>query len=209
MAQEFPDRAQDQVFSSSQPVTQLLERWRVGDRAAQSTLVEAIYPYMRNLANANLRRFGVGLAQSTELAHEAFIRLDALNTLDWKSRAHFLAVVASVTRNVVIDLAREQSAQKRGAQNQRISLEELDSADEPYAYSAIFDWIALDQALTTLAGQDKVCADVAEAKLFSSMEVDQIAEALAISPATIGRHWRFAKTWLVAQLNLDVSALRE
>ena len=209
MASEFPPRLSADIFPASQPITALLERWRVGDRAAQSTLVEAIYPYMRNLANANLRRMGANVAQSTELAHEAFIRLNSLSTLDWKSRAHFLAVVASVTRNVVIDIAREQSSQKRDGNNHQISLDDLTSTEEPITHSDAFDWIALDQALKSLALNDAVCAKVAETKLFSNMEVDEISEVMSISPATIGRHWRFAKTWLVAQLNINLSTLRD
>lgn len=210
MAEEIANRSsQVDVFPHEQPVTALLERWRSGDQDAQDALLQTIYPYMRQLASANLRRLGDGLMQSTELAHEAFLRLNLQQTLDWKSRAHFLAVIATVTRNVVIDLIRERNAAKRGGNEQHTPVDELVDLDQPHCADSVFDWIALDQALTLLAKEDTDCAKVAEAKLFSSMEVGEISEALGISPATIGRHWRFAKSWLVKQLELDLTVLRD
>jgi RNA polymerase sigma factor (TIGR02999 family) len=189
---------QDPVFPLEQPVTALLRRWKLGDRAVEAELIAAVYPYMRALANSNLKRLGQGLMQSTELAHEAFIRLQSQHALDWQSRAHFLAVIAAVTRNVVIDLVREQNALKRGGGE---ALNEVRS-EEVGAASGMFDWVALDESLKALSAQDAMCGRVAEIKLFSSMEVDEISEALGISSATIGRHWRFAKTWLANRLEL-------
>jgi RNA polymerase sigma factor (TIGR02999 family) len=193
----------DPVFPLEQPVTALLGRWKLGDRAVEAELIAAVYPYMRALANSNLKRLGQGLMQSTELAHEAFIRLQSQHSLDWQSRAHFLAVIAAVTRNVVIDLVREQHALKRGGGE---PLHEV-SANDVGQTSEIFDWLALDEALRTLSAQDAMCGRVTEIKLFSSMEAEEISEALGISIATIGRHWRFAKTWLAKRLELHASKL--
>ena len=210
-----PKSKQDAVFPDGQPVTALLGRWKSGDRTVETELIAAVYPFMRALAKSNLRRLGMGLMQSTELANETFIRLQSQQELDWKSRAHFLAVIASVTRNVVIDMVREQYALKRGGGMQPRSLD-MDAggngdelATEENSQSDIFDWIALEEALKALHAQDPNCARVSELKLFSSMEVDEISEALGISAATIGRHWRFAKTWLASRLGLQEPKLRD
>lgn len=206
MAQKLANGvAQDGVFSEEQPITALLERWRAGDRNAQSTLVDAVYPYMRNLAKANLRRLGAGFVQCTELAHEAFIRLNSQQSLDWQSRAHFLAVIASVTRNVMIDMVREQYACKRGGHEQHVDLYSLENIEPAQSGSEVFDWIALDQALKVLAELDPVCGKIAEAKLFSAMSIEELAEAFGTSASSVSRHWRFGKSWLVRELDLKLS----
>jgi len=193
------------VFSFEKPVTELLERWKSGDRAVEGELIESVYPYMRALASANLRRYGRGIAQTTELANEAYLRLQGQQTFDWKSRSHFLAIIAAVTRNVVIDLMREQYASKRGGGS--INVISIDHADAqiPATDDEDFDWIALDCALKALAVEDPVCAKVAEIKLFSAMNIDQIADACELSVSTIGRHWRFAKVWLTKRLSVKLN----
>lgn len=193
------------VFSLEKPVTELLERWKSGDRAVEDELIESVYPYMRALASANLRRYGRGIAQTTELANEAYVRLQGQQSFDWKSRSHFLAIIAAVTRNVVIDLMREQYAAKRGGG--AIEVISIDHADAQVAAidADDFDWIALDSALKILAVEDPVCAKIAEIKLFSTMNLEQTAEACDVSVSTIGRHWRFAKVWLTKRLSVKLN----
>lgn len=202
---------QDAIFPDGQPVTALLGRWKSGDRSVEAELIAAVYPYMRAMAKSNLGRLGQGIVQSTELANEAFIRLQSQHQLDWQDRAHFLAVIAAVTRNVVIDMVREQHAKKRGGGELPVSLDN-DIDENQFVLNAqpdMFDWIALEEAMKALELEDQMCARVCELKLFSSMEVDEISEVLEISAATIGRHWRFAKTWLARRLALQEQILRD
>ncbi len=192
------------VFPLEKPVTELLDRWKSGDRAVEAELIKAVYPYMRALARANLRRYGRGIAQTTELANEAYLKLQGQQAFDWKSRSHFLAIIAAVTRNVVIDLMREQNAAKRGGRS--IDLISIDHADAQAAATQEdeFDWVAIDSALKALCIEDPICAKIAEIKLFSTMNIDQIADACELSTSTIGRHWRFAKVWLTQRLSVKL-----
>jgi RNA polymerase sigma factor (TIGR02999 family) len=192
------------IFSFERPVTALLERWKSGDRAVEDELIKAVYPYMRALASANLRRYGRGIAQTTELANEAYLRLQGKQNFDWQSRSHFLAIIAAMTRNVVIDLMREKYAAKRGGSIDVISIDHEDAQHAASAEDEGFDWIALDSALKALANEDPICAKVAEIKLFSAMNIEQIADACELSTATIGRHWRFAKVWLTKRLSVKL-----
>ncbi len=192
-------------FSTEVAVTQLLSRWKAGDRSVEEELIAAVYPYIKAMAGANLRRVGHGLMQTTELANEAFIRLQSQQQLDWKNRAHFLAVIAAITRNVVVDLVREQMAGKRGGGAAAAELTPDSPAQStPDTTAEQLDWMALDQALRSLAEHDPSCARLAELKLFSTMEVNELSEVLGLSAATIGREWRFAKVWLAKYLDLKV-----
>ncbi|MBI2396497.1 MAG: sigma-70 family RNA polymerase sigma factor [Xanthomonadales bacterium] len=184
-------------------ITGLLDRWKSGDRSVENELVRWIYPTLRELARSQMRRQGQALTlQATELANEAYARLVQQQGVDWKNRDHFAAISATVLRRVLVDYLRERSAEKRGAGAERITLDGARAGEIPGAGDH-FDWLALDQALNDLARADPDAARVVELRLFSGLEVEQIAAVCHSSTATVGRQWRFARNWLAQQLQLD------
>jgi RNA polymerase sigma factor (TIGR02999 family) len=183
------------------PITQLLEQWKQGDRSVENALITEIYPFLRSVAASQMRRIGGHLTLSaTEMAHEAYIRLQRQQLVDWQNRDQFFAIAATVVRRVLVDYLRERHADKRAGGKVMLALDDV-SAGELSQPSEIVDWIALDQALTRLQSLDAEVARVVELKLFSILNADQIAVACDSSVATVGRQWRFAKSWLAKELN--------
>ncbi|MBK7146151.1 MAG: sigma-70 family RNA polymerase sigma factor [Xanthomonadales bacterium] len=187
-------------------ITGLLDRWKQGDRSVENDLVRWICPTLRELARAQLRRQGQALTlQATELAHEAYARLIEQQGVDWQNRDHFAAISATVLRRVLIDYLRERSAEKRGSGVEHVTLDGSRAGEIPGAGDQL-DWLALDQALTDLAVADPDAARVVELRLFSGLEVEQIAQFCGSSTATVGRQWRFARNWLAQRLQLTPDA---
>ncbi len=183
------------------PITQLLEQWKNGDRSVENALISEAYPLLRSVAASQVRRVGGHLTLSaTELAHEAYIRLQRQQLVDWQNRDQFFAIAATVVRRVLVDYLRERHADKRAGGKVMVALDDV-HAGELSQPSDIVDWIALDQALTTLQTLDAEVAHVVELKLFSVLSAEQIAEICQSSVATVGRQWRFAKSWLARELN--------
>jgi RNA polymerase sigma factor (TIGR02999 family) len=183
------------------PITQLLAQWKNGDRSVENALIAEVYPLLRSVAASQVRRVGGQLTLSaTELAHEAYIRLQRQQSVDWQNRDQFFAIAATVVRRVLVDYLRERHADKRAGGKLMIALDDV-QAGELSQPSEIVDWIALDQALTKLQALDVEVARVVELKLFSILNADQIAGACESSVATVGRQWRFAKSWLAKELN--------
>ncbi len=183
------------------PITDLLSRWRDGDKAAETALIEAVYPILRELARAQLRRNGNATLQATELANDAYERLLGQNVAVWRNRSHFLAIAATVIRRVLIDYLRERSAEKRGSGQAAVSLQDLHEYDHP-SNSGGIDWVELDQALTELARVQPETARVVEMRLFGGLSIEEIAEACDSSVATVGRQWRFARAWIASTLGM-------
>lgn len=180
-------------------ITQLLARWRAGDRAAESELLNLIYPVLRNIAREQVQRNrGVLSLQATELANEAYSRL-LDQRAEWESREHFFAVAAVVIRRVVIDYLRARGGPKRGGRLPFVPLHELTEGQSPCIDDAV-DWLAVDEALNELAVVDGDCARIVELKFFSGLTTNEIADACGSSVATVGRQWRFARAWLGRRL---------
>ncbi len=187
--------------SNPSPITQMLTQWKSGDRSVENALIAEVYPILRSVAASQIRRVGGHLTLgATELAHEAYIRLQRQQLVDWQNRDQFFAITATIVRRVLVDYLRERHAEKRAGGKLMIALEDV-HADELSQASEIVDWIALDQALTKLQTMDIDVARVVELKLFSILNADQIAVACESSVATVGRQWRFAKSWLAKELN--------
>jgi RNA polymerase sigma factor (TIGR02999 family) len=183
-------------------ITELLAHWRQGDPGAGDALASAIYPVLLDLARSQIRRHGNQLTlRATELAHEAYERLVPQSGVDWRNRGHFYAIAATVMRRVVIDYLRQRSADKRGGDVLFVPLQDLDNSDQPAGGDPV-DWLAVDQALNELAALDRDSARVVEMRLFSGLSVEEIAGVLDSSTATVGRQWRFARTWLADRLGL-------
>jgi len=191
------------MADASVPITLLLGRWSEGDREAEAALVAQLYPQLRRMAAAQSARQGRPLTLApTELANEAYMRLREQQQVDWKNRDHLFAILATVLRRVLIDYLRERSAEKRGAGEVVVDLGGLGEHEHPSTPSH-FEWLALEQALEQLQAMDPEVARVVELRLFAGLGPAEIAGVTGSSVATVGRQWRFARSWLAARLGVD------
>ncbi|MGI8788399.1 MAG: sigma-70 family RNA polymerase sigma factor, partial [Pyrinomonadaceae bacterium] len=134
--------------------------------------------------------------QATALVHEAYLRLVDWENASWQNRAHFFSVAASVMRNILVDHARRKRAEKRGGFGQKLSLDEAVS----FSKEREIDLVALDDALLNLEKIDARQAKIVELRFFGGLTIEETAEALRVSPATVKNEWTFAKAWLRTQL---------
>lgn len=178
-------------------ITQLLVAWSGGDEAALPKLVPAVYDELRRLAHRYMCRERPGHPlQTTALVHEAYARLVGTSHLHWKDRAHFFAVCAQLMRRVLVDYSRSRNYLKRGGGVHLASIDEAVSVSSRGA-----DLIAIDDALNALADFDRRKSQVVELRFFGGLTVAETAEVLRISPDTVLRDWKFAKTWLLRELD--------
>ena len=178
-------------------VTQLLVRWRGGDRQAFDELVPLVYAELRQLAGRYMRRESAHRTlQGTALVHEAYLRLIDYKGVDWKGRAHFFAIAARVIRNILVDQARMRGREKRGGDQCFLQL------DEGLARPAErdLDLIALDDSLLSLEKIDAQQAKIIELRFFAGLSIEETAEAIGISDSTVKRDWVVAKTWLFKEI---------
>jgi RNA polymerase sigma factor (TIGR02999 family) len=183
---------------SSIEVTQLLGRWRSGDREALDALVPLVYDQLRRIAQNHLRNERPGhTLQSTALVHEAYVRLIRQDLPEWQNRAHFFAVAAQLMRQILVDHARAHRADKRGGSACRLNLDEAQQDPQPIDV----DVIALDDALKTLSEMDPQQGKVVELKFFGGLSIEDTAEVLGISSSTVKRDWITARAWLHRELD--------
>ena len=178
-------------------VTELLQQWSIGRQEALEQLLPAIYGELKRLAGSYLRRERPDhTLQATALVHEAFLKLVDQHDVRWQNRAHFFGIAAQIMRRILVDHARAHTASKRGSGERPLPLEDaLAIGPAPDV-----DLLALDEALTRLAAIDPQQSRVVELRFFGGLTIDETAEVLGISPATIGREWTLAKAWLYAEL---------
>lgn len=176
--------------------TDLLRAWRNGDRSALDRLIPIVYQELRRRARRYLidERAGHSL-QTTALVNEVYMRLVDYTRMEWRDRAHFLAVSAQLMRRILVEHARRHNL-KRGARVQHVSLDQTRVA----CASRAKELIALDEALEELARLDPRKADVVELRFFGGLSVDETAEALNISSVTVMRDWTSAKAWLYREI---------
>ena len=184
----------------SQPtdnVTKLLIDLSQGDRNAVDLLLPVIYDELRKLAANYLRRERPDhTLQPTALVHEAYLHLVDQTRVNWQNRAHFFGVAAQIMRRLLVDHARKHNAQKRGQDFQKLSLDE--NIDRSVERSE--DLVALDDALNALASFDEQKARLVELRYFGGLSIEETADVLGVTPATINRHWRLAKAWLYGEM---------
>ncbi len=174
----------------------MLLRWRQGDEAAFTELFPLLYSELRRLAQTYLTHENLGhTLQSTALVHEAYLRLLGQNAVDWQSRGHFFAIAAQAMRRILVEHARKQKAEKRTPVGGFVLDADLSLGSDLSHYSD------LDDALTRLSQFDSRRAQVVELRFFGGMSAEEIAEHLAISPATVQRDWLIARSWLYRDLN--------
>jgi RNA polymerase sigma-70 factor (ECF subfamily) len=184
-----------------QNVTQLLIGWSNGDKQALDTLVPLVYDELRRQASRYLRRERMGhTLQTTALIHEAYLRLVDQRNVHWQNRAHFFGIAAQLMRRILVDHARAKKRAKRGGSDVRISLSEA-TLKSP---AQNLDIVALDEALERLAEIDEQQSKIVELRFFSGLTVEETAEVLSISTATVKRDWSMAKAWLHREISGEV-----
>lgn len=179
-------------------VTQLLRRWSAGDGTALEKLLPLVYDELRRRAGAYLRHERAGhTLQPTALVHEAYLKLVGGGSVDWKDRAHFFGVAARAMRQVLVDHARARSTEKRGEGQVRVELEAAGAVAAPARSLELLD---LDRALSRLAALDERQSRLVELRLFGGLTIEESAEVLRISHATVSREWRHAEAWLQREM---------
>lgn len=182
-------------------VTQLLLRWRAGEEAALNRLTPLVYEELRRLARAHMRLERADhTLQPTEIVHEAFAKLVNLE-LSWQDRTHFLSMASRLMRRILVDHARARRSAKRGGDAQRVDVDVLEEgipSPEP-------EWnvIELDHALRRLEDIEPRQSRMVECHYFGGLSYEEIAEALEVSPATVGRELRHARAWIRHQLEKE------
>jgi RNA polymerase sigma factor (TIGR02999 family) len=170
------------------------------DKESLDKLMPAVYDELHRQAARYLRREQPGhTLQTTALIHEAYVRLVDQHNVQWQNRAHFFGVAAQMMRRILVDHARTKKRAKRGGSDIRISLNDATVAVK----GQDLDVIEVDEALTRLAKIDEQQSRVVELRFFSGLTVEETAEVMGISPATVKREWSMAKAWLHRELSGD------
>ena len=188
------------IMSPRQPdqdVTALLQQWQAGNADALERLLPLVYEELRRVARARLRQEQPGhTLQATALVHEAYLRLVGSHRQTPQNRTHLFAMAARLMREILVDHARRKAARKRGGTATMIALDE----SVPSPELATIDLLALDEALTELHNLEPRLCRVVELKFFAGLNIDETAQALQISTATVERDWTVSKAWLHQRL---------
>lgn len=186
--------------SDDADVTSLLKELSGGNRAAVEQVLPLLYQELRRIARAQLGRDGHGRTlEPTALVHEAFMRLIEQRVMTWQNRSHFLGIAAQIMRRIAVDHARARNAAKRGGDNERVTL--LTNIRDQREDTP--DVLALDTALLALAKASERQAKIVELRYFGGLSLEETAEALAISSATVKREWTVARVFLARELRGD------
>jgi RNA polymerase sigma factor (TIGR02999 family) len=185
-------------MTSQHEITRLLVDWSNGDKLALEKLTPLVYEELHRLAKRYLRQERQGhTLQSTALVNEAYLKLVGQHSIRWQNRAHFFGIAAQLIRRILVDYARTRHAAKRGSNSPRLSLDEAiavpgDDRD--------LDLVALDDALEGLSKIDPRQGRLVELRFFAGLTVEETAEVLQMSPATVKREWTAAKAWLFREI---------
>jgi RNA polymerase sigma factor (TIGR02999 family) len=184
-------------MNAKDEVTALLRAWREGSREAGDALFDAVYAELRSCAARYLgRERRDHTLQPTALVHEAYLRMAHQDAVAWQSRAHFVALAASMMRRALVDHARARGADKRGGAWERISIDitEIEAVHDPA------DLLALDAAVEELAAVDEFQAKLVDLRFFGGLSIEETATVLDSSPATVKREWALARAWLFRRI---------
>jgi RNA polymerase sigma factor (TIGR02999 family) len=185
-------------MQSGEGITQLLIDWSNGDQAALEKLMPLVYDELRRLATNYLRRERAShTLQPTALVNEAYLKLVDQRNAKWQNRAQFFGISAQLMRRILVDHARQHMAAKRGgSKQQRLSI----TSAERVVKQPEIDLLALNEALDELTIMDPQQAQIVELKFFGGLSIEETAEVLGISHATVERDWKMARAWLRRQL---------
>ena len=180
-------------------ITLWLHEWGLGKENALEELMPVVYAELHRQATNFLRRERIGhTLQATALINEAYLKLVDQRDVNWKNRAHFFGIAAQAMRRILVDHAKARHRNKRGGNAENLPLE---AAEFTASGEGSVDLIELDEALNRLAQLDERQSRIVELRFFSGMSVEETAEALRISTATVKNEWRTAKAWLFQELN--------
>ncbi len=179
-------------------VTQLLAKLSTGDSEVSTRLITLVYSELRAMAGRCMRRERPShTLQATVLVHEAYLRLAGQDRIQWQNRAHFFGIAARVMRRILLDYAREHRAAKRGGAATRIAFDEALLVSDDHLEGILI----LDESLQKLAALDPEQSRLVELRFFAGMNVEEIAEVMGISTATVKREWSHAKAWLRREMD--------
>ncbi len=185
------------MAASQHEVTELLQKWRSGDKKALDRLTPLVYDELHRLAHHYISRERPGhTLQTTALVNEAYLRLVEQKNVEWESRAHFFAVSAQVMRHILVDYARQQASAKRGGSWKKIALDSESIVSQARAR----ELVRLDEGLAALNEIYPRRSKVVELRYFGGLNNREASEVLKVSEATIERDWRFARAWLYREL---------
>ena len=183
--------------NNSHQISLLLIDWSKGDEYALEQLMPLVYEELRRMARNYMRRQPSGHTfQTTDLIHEAYLKIAGGEQPNWQSRSHFFGVAAKAMRHILVDYARSKNNRKRGGWQERVTLKE----NMRVTNQSSEEIVALDDALNRLAALDDRKVRVVEMKFFAGLHVAEIADVLKVSPETVKRDWSFAQTWLLREL---------
>ncbi len=187
------------MLTTEKPITKILFELKNGEQHALDELLPLVYDELRRLANSYLKKERSNhTLQPTALVHEAYLRLIGQNEIEWQNRAHFFGISARLMREILIEYARMKDRQKRGGEfKTQIALDDAVS----FSSQKELDIIVVDEALTKLEKLDERQARIVEMKFFGGLTVEEIAEVLGISAATVKREWSTAKLLLYKMLD--------
>jgi RNA polymerase sigma factor (TIGR02999 family) len=186
------------VEQPSNEITELLLAWGDGDKEALDELMPMVYEELHRLAHHQLAGERAGhTLQTTALVNEAYLKLVDQKHVKWQSRFHFFSIAAKLMRRILIDYARSRQFAKRGGGASKLPLDEAIVITPERA----LELIDLDEALTALAAYDERKARIVELRFFSGLSIEETAQLLEVSPATVMRDWTLAKAWLQDQIN--------
>jgi RNA polymerase sigma factor (TIGR02999 family) len=186
-------------ISPPDEVSELLLAWGEGDRAALDELFPLVYGELRRIAHRQLRgERSAHTLNTTALVHEAYLKLVRMDRIPWRNRAQFFAIAARAMRRILVDYAYRRRRQKRGGGQAPLSLADVVVMVD----SRADELVALDQALERLEAIDPRHTRVVECRVFGGMSIEETAEALDLSPATIKRDWAMARAWLNRELSV-------
>jgi RNA polymerase sigma factor (TIGR02999 family) len=186
------------AVSADDRLLELLPAARDGNRAALDEVFPLVYDVLRRIAHRKLNAERAGHTLSTtELVHEAYLKLVRLDRIEWQGRAHFLAVAAQSMRNILVTYALRRKTGKRGGGEANAPLEDEDVA---IAEAPTADLLALNRALEKLEAIDHRQSRVVECRFFAGMSIEETAEAMGVSPASVKRDWAVARAWLNREL---------
>lgn len=175
-------------------VTELLRDWSEGREEARNELLDLVYKPLRAIAERHLYREREGhTLQPTALVHELYLRFVEQRKVDWRDRTHFFGVAAQVMRRILVDHARRRNSDKRGGAQLPVT---ITAALEVFASEENFDVVALDLAMENLAAIFPQQARIVELRFYGGLTIDETAEAVGISAATVSREWTMARAWL-------------